>query len=137
MTMQDTAPDSVEREAVAREYLGKLLERHNDVDSENDIRSAFRDFLVRTEIAGSESEIVTETRPAPDSRHKVDLYLGNTYVEFKDRHNSRPFFPVCTERVQPLDTADRAEIMAQGAAGQQLPYSKLIGPRKTRNPRML
>ena len=28
MAMQDTAPDSVEREAVAREYLGKLLERH-------------------------------------------------------------------------------------------------------------
>ena len=83
MVMQDTAPDSVEREAVAREYLGKLLERHDDAASENDVRSAFRDFLVRTGIAGSESEIVTETRPAPDSRHKVDLYLRNTYVEFK------------------------------------------------------
>ena len=81
--MQDTAPASVERDAVAREYLGKALERHNQGASENDIRSAFRDFLVRTEIAGDESEIVTETRPAADSRHKVDLYLRNTYVEFK------------------------------------------------------
>ena len=81
--MQDMALHSVERDAVAGEYLGKALERHNQGASENDICSAFRDFLVRTEIAGDESEIVTETRPAADSRHKVDLYLRNTYVEFK------------------------------------------------------
>ena len=86
MVTQDTtqaAAAGTEREAVARDYLGKILERHEQGASENDIRSAFRDFLVRTEIAGDESEIVTETRPAADSRHKVDLYLRNTYVEFK------------------------------------------------------
>ena len=44
---------------------------------ENDIRSAFHDFLLRTGIAADESEIVTETRPAADSRRKVDLYLRN------------------------------------------------------------
>ena len=44
---------------------------------------AFRDFIVQTGIASDESEISTETRPASDSRMKVDLYLGNTYVEFK------------------------------------------------------
>ncbi len=71
------------RERLAREYLGKLLERHRLGASENDIRSAFRDFLLRTGIADDESEIVTETRPAADSRRKVDLYLRNTYVEFK------------------------------------------------------
>lgn len=71
------------RDRVAQEYLGKLLERHGQGSSENDIRSAFRDFLVRTGIADDEREIVTETRPASDSRHKVDLYLRNTYVEFK------------------------------------------------------
>ena len=68
---------------IAREYLGKLLERHRLGASENDIRSACRDFLLHTGIAADEREIVTETRPAPDSRRKVDLYLRNTYIEFK------------------------------------------------------
>ena len=75
---QGAGPD-----AVAREYLEKLLDRHRLGASENDIRSAFRDFLVRTGIASDENEIVTETRPASDSRNKVDLYIRNTYVEFK------------------------------------------------------
>ena len=70
-------------DATASEYLGKLLERHRDGASENDIRGAFRDFLVRTGIAADESEIATETRPAADSRSKVDLYIRNTYVEIK------------------------------------------------------
>ena len=81
-TAADTAPTN-QRDRLAREYLGKLLERHRLGASENDIRSAFRDFLVRTGITADESEIVTETRPAADSRRKVDLYLRNTYVEFK------------------------------------------------------
>ncbi len=82
MAMAHTAVNG-KREKVAREYLSKLLERHRLGASENDIRSAFRDFLIRTGIVADESEIVTETRPAADSRHKVDLYLRNTYVEFK------------------------------------------------------
>ena len=82
MTMVDTTVSN-ERDTLAREYLGKLLERHRLGASENDIRSAFRDFLVRTGIAADESEIVTETRPAADSRNKVDLYIRNTYIEFK------------------------------------------------------
>ena len=82
MAMADTLVTD-KHDSIAREYLGKLLERHNQGASENDIRSAFRDFLVRAGIASDESEIVTETRPAADSRHKVDLYLRNSYVEFK------------------------------------------------------
>ena len=81
-TAADTAAGEW-RVKIAREYQGKLLERHRLGASENDIRSAFRDFLIRTGIAADESEIVTETRPAADSRNKVDLYLRNTYVEFK------------------------------------------------------
>lgn len=54
-----TGPAGAGRDAAAREYLGKLLERHRVGSSENDIRSAFRDFLVRTGIADDESEIVT------------------------------------------------------------------------------
>ena len=85
MTTADTADTTVSerRYRVAREYLGKLLERNKQGASENDIRSAFRDFLIRTGIAADEGEIVTETRPAADSRNKVDLYIRNTYVEFK------------------------------------------------------
>ena len=78
-----TTDGAAELDTIAREYLGKLLERHRLGASENDIRSACRDFLRQTGIAGDEREIVTETRPAPDSRHKVDLYLRNTYIEFK------------------------------------------------------
>ena len=83
MTTPDAAPENANGNAIAREYLAKLLDRHHQGASENDIRSAFRDFLLRTQIANDESEITTETRPAPSSRRKVDLYLRNTYVEFK------------------------------------------------------
>ena len=40
MTMVDTTVSN-ERDTLAREYLGKLLERHRLGASENDIRSAF------------------------------------------------------------------------------------------------
>ena len=53
-TATDTAAEQ-SREGVARENHGKLLERHRLGASENDIRSAFRDFLVRTGIAADES----------------------------------------------------------------------------------
>ena len=52
----------------------------------------------------------------------LDRYVG----EFEGRHNRRP-----------LDTADQMGIMARNAAGKQLPYLTLIGPRETRNPRMI
>ena len=87
MAMADLAAAVARRKAekdpVADEYLGKLLERHQNGDTENDIRIAFRDFLLHTGIAADEREITTETRPALDSRHKTDLQIRNTYVEFK------------------------------------------------------
>ena len=55
-------------------YLDKILERHNDGDSENDIRDAFRDFALRTGIIGDEREIKTEVPPATDSIKRVDMY---------------------------------------------------------------
>ena len=62
MTMVDTTvSDRTGR--VAREYLGKLLERHHLGASENDIRSAFRDFLIRTGIAADEIEM--SPKPGP------------------------------------------------------------------------
>lgn len=77
------APGKAENNPAADEYLGHLLQRHQNGDTENDIRIAFRDFLLRTGIAKNESEIVTENNPAQGSRNRVDLHLRNTYVEFK------------------------------------------------------
>ena len=59
--------------------------------------------------------------------HHVSVkHLPAYTTEFEGRHNNRP-----------LDTSEQMGIMARGAAGKQLPYSTLVGPRQTRNPRML
>ena len=71
------------RNTTAIEYLEKILERHYDGASENDIRDAFRDFALRTGIIGDEREIKTEVPPATDSIKRVDMYTRNTYIEFK------------------------------------------------------
>ena len=71
------------RNNTAIDYLGRILERHNDGDSENDIRDAFRDFTLRTGIIDDEREIKTEVPPATDTIQRVDMYARNTYIEFK------------------------------------------------------
>ena len=76
-------PSSDQRHAVAAEYFGKLLERHQLGASESDIRMAFRDFIVQTGIIADESEIKSEVPPGADSANRVDLYARNTYIEFK------------------------------------------------------
>ena len=53
-------------------------------------------------------------------------HLHRYIVEFEGRHNRRL-----------LDTAEQMATMIRGAAGRQLPYSSLVGPRVTRSPRML
>ena len=65
------------------QYLDKILQRHDNGDSENDIRTAFRDFILHTEIIDDESEIKTEVPPASDSIKRVDMFTRNTYIEFK------------------------------------------------------
>ena len=69
--------------AVATEYLDKLLERHNNGEPEENIRLAFRDFILRTGIIADESESDAEIPPGSDSIRRVDLRVRNTYVEFK------------------------------------------------------
>ena len=59
------------------------MNRHDNGDSENDIRTAFRDFILHTEIIDDESEIKTEVPPASDSIKRVDMFTRNTYIEFK------------------------------------------------------
>ena len=68
---------------VAGEYLDKLLVRHNSGEPEENIRLAFRDFILRTGIIADESESEAETPPGSDSIRRVDLRVRNTYVEFK------------------------------------------------------
>ncbi len=80
---QSQTPTLDDRNNAAIEYLDKILERHNDGDSENDIRDAFRDFALHTGIIGDEREIKTEVPPATDSTKRVDMYTRNTYIEFK------------------------------------------------------
>lgn len=82
-SVQPQTPTLDDRNDVATEYLDKILERHNDGDSENDIRDAFRDFALHTGIIDDEREIKTEVPPATDSAKRVDMYTRNTYVEFK------------------------------------------------------
>ena len=72
-----------ERADTATEYLGNILRRHNDGDSENDIRTAFHDFALRTGLIADSREIKTEIAPATGSTRRVDMYTRNTYIEFK------------------------------------------------------
>ena len=59
--------------------------------------------------------------------HHVSVkHLGWYVDEFSGRHN-----------VRPLDTATQMDRMAVGAAGKRLTYAELIGPKETRQPRML
>ena len=67
----------------AVEYSGKLLERHDGGQSENDIRTAWRDFVIQTGIVSDERQFTTEVPPGDGAVQRVDLRVGNTYVEFK------------------------------------------------------
>ena len=59
--------------------------------------------------------------------HHVSVkHLGRYVDEFSGRHN-----------VRPLDTQDQMGRMATGAVGKRLTYADLIGPKETRQPRML
>ena len=58
--------------------------------------------------------------------HMSEKHLGRYIGEFAGRHNARP-----------LDTADQMAAMACGGVGKHLPYATLIGPKETRQPRML
>ena len=84
MTSVQTQPTQLDAANDASiEYLGNILDRRDDGDSENDIRDAFRDFALHTGIIADAKEIKTEVPPATDSIKRVDMYTRNTYIEFK------------------------------------------------------
>lgn len=68
---------------VAADYFAKLLERHLAGHTENDVRDAWRDFVIRTGIVEDEREITTEVPPGDGTTQRVDLKVRNTYIEFK------------------------------------------------------
>ena len=73
----------MDHEEIAIEYLGNILERRDAGDSESDIGTAFRDFILNTGVIADTKEIKTEVPPANDSIKRVDMYARNTYIEFK------------------------------------------------------
>ena len=59
--------------------------------------------------------------------HHVSVkHLGRYVDEFSGRHYTRP-----------LDTQDQLGKMAAGMVGKRLTYAQLVGPKETRQPRML
>ena len=58
--------------------------------------------------------------------HMSEKHLDRYVVEFEGRHNDRP-----------SDTINQMGLLVRGAEGKRLRYADLIGPKETRNPRML
>ncbi len=76
---------------------------------------------------GLESHWALFDRAIYGTYHHVSAkHLDSYNTEFSGRHNNRP-----------LDTAEHMGIMARGATGKHLPYATLIGPRETRQYRMI
>ncbi len=67
-----------------KEAADEIRRRHDSNESEANITSAVRDFLILTGLARSE-EIVEENPPADDSRRAVDLTALDTFIEVKRR----------------------------------------------------
>ncbi len=70
-------PTDVEQEA-----FGLVIERYQNVASENDIRVAFQRFVETAGIA-TMADMMTELPPGTGSVGKMDLYVHNTCIEFK------------------------------------------------------
>ena len=76
---------------------------------------------------GIESFWASMKRGLHGTYHHVSVkHLGRYVDEFSGRHD-----------VRPLDTQDQMDRMAVGAVGKRLTYAELIGPKHTRQPRML
>ena len=58
--------------------------------------------------------------------HMSEKHLPGYVVEFEGRHNNRP-----------RDTVEQMGNLVRGAEGKRLRYADLIGPKETRQPRML
>ena len=76
---------------------------------------------------GLESHWALFKRAIDGTFHHISVkHLPLYTLESEGRHNSRP-----------LDTEDQMGLIVRGSAGRRITYPELIGPRETRNPRML
>ena len=81
---------------------GEMLRRHRSFESEANITSAVRDFLILTGLAKSD-EIIEENPPSDTSRRAVDLTALDTFIEVKRRVGTAHGFDPNPEYVRQLD----------------------------------
>ena len=81
---------------------GEILRRHAAFESEANITSAVRDFLILTGLAQGH-EIIEENPPSESSRRAVDLTALDTFIEVKRRVDTTGGFNPNPEYVRQLD----------------------------------
>ncbi len=99
------------------EAAGEILRRHAAFESEANITSAVRDFLIVTGLANSD-EIIEENPPEEGSRRAVDLTALDTFIEVKRRVDTTGGFDPNSEYVQQLD--DYLEQSQQAGKGVRM-----------------
>ena len=78
----------------------EILRRHNQGDSEADIRSAVRDFIIQTGLVTA-SEVTQEESPTEAASGRVDLVARDAFFEFK--RNLYSGAQIAPEHVRQLD----------------------------------
>ena len=96
---------------------GEILRRHASFESEANITSAVRDFLILTGLAKSD-EIIEENPPSESSRRAVDLTALDTFIEVKRRVDTTGAFDPNPEYVRQLD--DYLEQSQQAGKGVRM-----------------
>ena len=79
---------------------GEILRRHNRGDSEADIRSAVRDFIIQTNLVAA-NEVSQEESPTQGAAGRVDLVARDAFFEFKRNLYSGP--SIDPEHINQLD----------------------------------
>ena len=99
------------------ESAGEILRRHAAFESEANITSAVRDFLILTGLAKSH-QIIEENPPSDSSRQAVDLTALDTFIEVKRRVGTTGGFNPDAEYVRQLD--DYLEQSQQAGKGVRM-----------------
>ena len=92
-----TGPEGVD---VYAPLAAEILRRHNQGDSEADIRSAVRDFIIQSGLVTA-SEVTQEESPTEAASGRVDLVARDAFFEFK--RNLYSGAQIAPEHVRQLD----------------------------------
>ena len=82
MTTQEHKPATPDDRDAYAALAGEVLRRHNGGDTEADIRSAVRDFIIQTGLVAA-SEVSQEASPTQGATGRVDLVARDAFFEFK------------------------------------------------------